>query len=154
MGKGKAGPAKAVQSGRVRELLPPWDDSEHSGTGAAPKGASCPEEGERGGWDSRVPSAGLERLLSRCLVQSEKKSAQHSYHRVQKKQTKQKEIKRKEAQGWAPPTHTGHSTTDLFTASPRPTAATQEQANRKALTSKPAWGVRSLRQEAAGQTET
>lgn len=122
---------------------------------AAPKGASCPEESERG-WmgqpgPQRRPRAAAEPVS--CTIRKEVSTAQLSQS-TKKKTTKQKEIKRKEAQGWAPPTHTGHPTTDLFTASPRPTAATQEQANRKALTSKPAWGVTSLREEAAGQTET
>lgn len=67
----------------------------------------------------RVPN--LELLLSQHLVQSEKKSAQHSYHRVQKKE--------KDAQGRTPPTHAGRSTTDLFTASPQLT--TQQKANGK-----------------------
>lgn len=42
------------------------------------------------GGESWIPTAGLERLLSRCLVQSEMKSAQHSHHRVQKETKKTK----------------------------------------------------------------
>lgn len=85
----------------------------------APKGAWDPSSEHRAlRRDERgfqVPS--LELLLNQHLVQSEKKSAQHSYHRVQKKD--------KDAQGRTPPTHAGRSTTDLFTASPQLT--TQEK---------------------------
>jgi len=51
----------------------------------SPRRCRSPEGGWRGESD---PTAGLERLPSRCLVQSAKKSAQHSHHRVPKKNQK------------------------------------------------------------------
>lgn len=110
---------KKAQAGQP---LLPWDSSGHLGTGQPPKvHQSLPTLGTRvprrvrgareGSW---VPTADLEWLLGRSLIQSEKKSAQHSHHRVQKKPKT-----RDKAHGQAPPTHTGRSTTDLCTASPR-----------------------------------
>lgn len=80
---------KKAQAGQP---LLPWDSSGHLGTGQPPKvHQSLPTLGTRvprrvrgareGSW---VPTADLEWLLGRSLIQSEKKSAQHSHHRVQK----------------------------------------------------------------------
>ncbi|KAM6044361.1 uncharacterized protein VSU04_013834 [Chlamydotis macqueenii] len=109
------------------------------GTGQPPKAQralSCPghrsPEGGEGGWRGepgphRQPRAAAE-PVSRT-IRKEVSTAQLSQS-TKRKEKKKRKKKRKEAQGWAPPTHAGRSTTDLFTARPQPAAA-REKANRK-----------------------
>lgn len=126
---------ESEKKAQARLPLLPRDSSGHLGTGQPPKvhqslpslGTRVPRRVRGAGGNSCVPIADLERLPGRSLIQSEKKSAQHSHHRVQKKPKT-----RDKAQGRAPPTHTGRSTTDLCTASPRQKRRRTESPNAQA----------------------
>lgn len=139
---------ESEKKAQARLPLLPRDSSGHLGTGQPPKvhqslpslGTRVPRRGRGAGGNSCVPIADLEWLLGRSLIQSEKKSAQHSHHRVQKKPKT-----RDKAQGWAPPTHTGRSTTDLCTASPR-----QERRRTESPNAQASMGKRSRRSPRGG----
>lgn len=124
-----------------RPLTPRGSSGHPGGHPKVLRALSClrhrsPEEGERGWRGARVPSAGLERLLSRCLVQSEKKSAQHSYHRVQKNGKTRRAGPHQLTQG-----------VRLRIYLQRESSAdggNTREGKRKALASKPAWGGTAL----------
>lgn len=80
----------------------------------------------------RVPN--LELLLCQHLVQSEKKSAQHSYHRVQKKDKRR---------AGSDPANSRRAF-DYGSIYNESSADNTREGRRKALTSKPAWGGTAL----------
>lgn len=131
------------QKRKLRQRLPllPWDSSGPLGTGQPPKvpqslptvGTRVPRRVRGAGGDSWVPTANLEWLLGRSLIQSEKKSAQHSHHRVQKKPKT-----RDKAQG-QPPQPTQGVPRRIYVQRVLNVSNTRE-GEQKALTPKPAWG--------------
>lgn len=76
----------------------------------------------------------LELLLCQHLVQSEKKSAQHSYHRVQKKDKRR---------AGSDPANSRRAF-DYGSIYSESSADNTREGRRKALTSKPAWGGTAL----------
>lgn len=101
-GSGKT--ARGKQGGRIDPLPHGAPQGTQEGTQRCfvpCLGHQSPEEGERGQRGARVPSAGLERLLSRGLVQSEKEVSTAQLSQSTKKK-KKKEKKKKTERGAGP----------------------------------------------------
>lgn len=123
---------------QARLPLLPWDSSGHLGTPKVHQslptlGTRVPRRVREAGGDSWVLTANLEWLLGQSLIQSEKKSAQHSHHRVQKKPKT-----RDKAQG-RPPQPTQGVPRQIYVQRVLDVSNTRE-GEQKALTPKPAVG--------------